>query len=184
MAISDCKLTPRNLVRIAMGTALLTVSAFLTVPFVVPFTMQTFALFFLFTLFPFPQGFLSLVIYLLLGFLGLPVFAGFHGGFAVLFGATGGYLLGFLLAGILYFLLAGHSQNLWRQMFASLCGLVACYAFGTFFFCFIYKGTGFAGLLSALMTCVVPFILPDILKILLALLLAKRLRPIINRSQK
>ena len=83
-----------------LSVAFMTVSAWITVPFgPIPFTLQTLAVMFvLFALKP-KEALTSIAVYLILGALGLPVFSSFRGGIAALVGPTGGFIVGFLIAG-------------------------------------------------------------------------------------
>ena len=110
--------------------------------------------------------------------MGIPVFAGFSGGFGVLLGSTGGYLLGFLFTALIMWLFEKIPGNKTLMLILSmLVGLVVCYAFGTAWFMVVYgHNTGPIGLGSTLMMCVVPFILPDLAKIALAVLISSRVR--------
>ena len=106
-------LTVRELCATALGAALMTICAWISIPAQVPFTLQTFAVFFVTALLGLKCGTLSVIVYLLLGAVGLPVFAGFKGGLGSLMGVTGGYLLGFCVLG------AGCGTNhkvLWSQL--------------------------------------------------------------------
>ena len=89
-----------ELAYIALGAALISVCAWITVPLTVPFTMQLFAVFFVLTALGGRNGTIAIAVYLLLGAVGCPVFAGFTGGFGALIGMTGGYLIGMLLIGL------------------------------------------------------------------------------------
>lgn len=113
----------------------------------------------------------------LLGIVGLPVFSGFSAGAGVLFGATGGYLLGYLAAALLFWgLTAKLGQTLPVMASAMVLGLVLCYAFGTFWFLTVYTGGSGETLLGALTLCVFPYVLPDLGKIFLALVLVSRVK--------
>ena len=70
-------------------------------PAPVPFTLQTFAIFLCSAVLGARRGLIAVLLYVLLGALGLPVFAGMQGGFGVLVGATGGYITGFLPAAVI-----------------------------------------------------------------------------------
>ncbi|KXT78424.1 Substrate-specific component BioY of biotin ECF transporter [Streptococcus sp. DD13] len=88
----------RSLVYSAIGAALIAALSQIAVPLgPVPFTLQTLAIGLLATLFAPREAIASVSLYLLLGAIGLPVFAGFHGGFQVLIGPTGGFLWAFLI---------------------------------------------------------------------------------------
>ena len=86
-----------DIVYIAVCAALMAVCSWIQIPTVVPFTLQTFAVFFAVYFLGGKKGTLAVFIYILLGMVGLPVFAGFKGGFGALFGMTGGYIMGFIL---------------------------------------------------------------------------------------
>ena len=176
MNSSKQTLCTRDLCYIALFSVLMAVCAWISIPGPVPFTLQTFAMFAALTTLGGKRGTLSVVVYLLLGAVGLPVFSGMQGGLGVLLGTTGGYILGFLAAALLYWLLTSHlGSKLPVVIGACVVGLIACYAFGTAWFLTVYTRTvGAMTLSAALMACVVPFILPDALKIALAILLSRK----------
>ena len=93
-----------DMVYIAMGATLIAICSWISIPTAVPFTLQTFAVFFVLLLLGGERGTLAILIYILLGAVGAPVFAGFNGGIGVLLGNTGGYILGFLFVGLIYML--------------------------------------------------------------------------------
>ena len=134
------------------------------------FTLQTFGIFLALFLLGGKWGSISIGVYLLLGAVGLPVFSGFRGGIGMLLGATGGYLLGFLLTGLVYW---GVFRLTKQSLASALCGLLACYAFGAFWYWHFYLQTSFW---TAVATCVLPYLIPDGIKLFLALLFAKRLK--------
>ena len=161
----------------ALSVALIAVCSWIAVPTVVPFTLQTFAIFAVLGLLGGRLGTASIVCYLLVGFAGLPVFAGFSGGVGVLFGPTGGYLIGFVFMGLLYWLwekkIGGRAIWSTAILFA---GLLLLYAFGTAWFILVYLQQGTAMTVGTVLGfCVFPFVLPDLVKLFLAQLLTKRL---------
>ena len=163
----------KSLARMAICTALIVVCSWLTVPFTVPFTMQTFAIFFTVCLLGPWQGMISILVYILLGAVGVPVFAGFKGGIAVLFDKTGGYIIGYLLSALLTsWLIHRKESNFLRSCLAMVAGVAVCYVFGTAWF-MVLTGTP---LWTSLTWCVLPFLPGDAVKILLAAFLAKRLQ--------
>ena len=85
----------RELAYTGILAALIAVCSWISIPTAVPFTLQTFAVFLTLGLLGGRLGTLAVTVYLLLGAVGLPVFAGFHGGLGAFLGATGGYLVGF-----------------------------------------------------------------------------------------
>ena len=171
-------LTVREMLYASAGAALIAVCAWITVPGPVPFTMQTFAVFMALALLGGKVGTLSIVVYLMIGLFGVPVFAGFAGGPGVLFGPTGGYLLGFLLTGLIYYLMTLRKPDslLWSGL-SLILGHLVCYTAGTAWFLAVSSAGGKdVALWTALGWCVFPFLLPDLLKLLLALGLVKLLR--------
>lgn len=154
----------------ALFAALTVVCAWISIPVGdIAFTMQTFAVFLALGLLGGKWGTVSILIYLLLGAVGMPVFSGFQGGFGVLLGVTGGYLWGFLFSGLIYWTL----ERLGRPC-AMAAGLAVCYLCGSLWF--LYWSGGGIGLV--LLRCVVPYLIPDAIKLALALRLSRRLSKI------
>ena len=167
-----------DLAYIALGAALTAVCAWITVPFTVPFTMQLFAVFFSLVMLGGRRGTITVLVYLLLGAVGIPVFSGFKGGFGVLVGMTGGYLWGMLLIGVVYWGMTRLlGQNLSVRIVSLLIGLLLCYTVGTVWFSVLNEDRGF---FASLAVCVLPFILPDIAKLALALLLGTKLKKLLS----
>jgi len=166
----------QDMTRIAMMTVVLAVCAWITVPGPVPFTLQTFGVFAALLLLGEKRGGLAILLYLLLGALGAPVFSGFSGGIGVLMGATGGYLLGFLLCVPAYALCRRRIPGRWGEPPGLVLGLSLCYGFGTAWFVLVYAGGSAMGFGGALLRCVVPFLLPDAAKLALAWGLREALR--------
>ena len=119
---------------------------------------------------PYPGFIDSVLVFILLGTVGAPVFSGFKGGLGVILGTTGGYIVGFIFMALVYIAAEKlFGSGSFVKLMALIVGLAVCYAFGTAWFMVVYtKNTGSVGLGTALMWCVVPFILPDIAKLLLA----------------
>lgn len=147
-------------------------------------------------------GTISIAVYVLVGAVGVPVFAGFRGGLSVLAGPTGGYIIGYIVAAFLVGLLvemmlaeknltvptedasvsnaavsgsaAGRSRS--REILccaiAMIIGLLACYALGTLWFIV----STHTGIWASLVSCVFPFLLGDALKIAAGALLVQKLR--------
>ena len=166
---------------IAQCAAVMAVCSWISIPAAVPFTMQTFGVFLTVGLLGGRNGTFSVLIYLLLGAIGLPVFSGFTGGIGHMLGPTGGYIAGFLLSALIMWLferLFGRSRKV--LVLSMMAGILVCYAFGTAWFIIIYtRDSGSIGLMTALSWCVFPYIIPDALKILLAAVMTRRLRPLI-----
>jgi biotin transport system substrate-specific component len=148
----------------------------------VPFTLQTFAIFVALGLLGGRRGTYAIILYVLLGAVGIPVFSGFRGGIGVLLGTTGGYIVGFIFSGLAYWLITRFlGTKLPVVILAMVVGLVVCYAFGTAWFMVAYtRSSGAIGVSVALAKCVVPFIIPDLAKIALAILLSNRLGKLVK----
>ena len=122
-------------VQIALFAAIIAVCSWIQIPMTVPFTMQTFAVFCALATLGGKGGTISILIYIVLGAVGVPVFAGFTGGIGILFGTTGGYIIGFLFTGLLYWLITHFfGEKLPVMILALVLGLAVCYAFGTAWF--------------------------------------------------
>lgn len=123
------------MVYIAIFAVIIAVCSWISVPMVVPFTLQTFGVFCAVGLLGGKRGTLSVLIYVLLGAVGVPVFAGFSSGIGTLFGVTGGYIMGFIFTALIYWLITAiFGKKLWAIILGMVLGLLACYAFGTIWF--------------------------------------------------
>ncbi len=172
----------KNAAYIAMMAVILCVCSWITVPFTVPFTMQTFAVYCALLLLGGKRGLMAVGLYILLGLVGLPVFSGFRGGPGHLLGLTGGYIIGFLFTGLGYLLMEEKLRSLsFLPRIALLAlDLVPCYLVGTVWFTAVSRLHGSEiGFFSALAICVLPYILPDILKVILAERICSRVRKIL-----
>lgn len=178
------KRTLLDIVYIAMFTAIITVCAQISVPLgiIVPFTLQTLGIFVAAAMLGTKRGVLSVIVYILLGLVGLPVFAGFSGGISVLFGPTGGYIIGFVFTALVTgFITNKFGKKIWILIVSMIIGLLLCYVFGTAWFIILYNMQGKAmNLATALSYCVIPFLIADCLKIIVASVLVNRLDKIVH----
>ncbi len=167
----------RSMALCALCTAIIAVCSQIVIPMTVPFTMQTFAVFCTLGLLGGKWGTVSVLLYILLGAAGVPVFGEFTGGLGIIMGTTGGYIIGFLFSALVYWGITNLFGNgLVSMTSAMAAGLLICYAFGTVWFMDVYaRETEAVGLVTALSWCVFPFIVPDALKIALAVLITRRL---------
>ena len=165
-----------DMVYIALFAVLIAICSWISIPTSIPFTLQTFGIFVTVGVLGGKRGSFAVFIYLLLGAIGVPVFAGFTGGMGILLGNTGGYIIGFLASALLMWLMEKLlGKKTWVLALSMVLGLIACYAIGTAWFIIAYaKNTGSIGLVTALGWCVIPFIIPDIIKIVLALIVSNR----------
>lgn len=180
MAIKRARFVYR-LTYIAMCVSFLTVCSWITIPFAINFTMQIFGVFLIAVLSDWKSSFCSVLLYLALGFCGVPVFSGFMAGPMALVHITGGYLIGFLIVSPLISLLV---DRVWKRkllvFLILLAGLVICYSLGTVWYRILYADQTLWG---AVCICVLPFLFPDLLKILLVLLIADRIRPHLRKRE-
>ena len=167
-----------DIVYIAVFAVIMAICSWISIPAAVPFTLQTFGVFIAVGVLGGKRGSLSVLVFILLGAIGIPVFANFSGGIGVLAGPTGGYIIGFLFSALLMWAmekLPGKKSVM--QIVSMIAGLIVCYAFGTVWFVIVYgRMNGPIGFTAALASCVVPFIITDIIKIALAYVLSRKLR--------
>ena len=117
-------------------------------------------------------GVISVVVYVALGAVGLPVFSGFRGGLDLIFGPLGGFIFGFVLCALIIGVVKDkYGFNKLRLTLALIFGTLAIYVLGLIQYIFITK----TPLLSAVAVCILPFIIFDAIKIILALNISLRL---------
>lgn len=122
-------------------------------------------------------GTVSLLIYLLIGLVGVPVFSGFKGGPGVLLGPTGGYIIGFVFVAVISGLFIDRSgSKIYMHALGMIIGTAICYAFGT---SWLAREAGLS-FMQALFAGVIPFIPADAVKIVIALLVGPKIRRIIR----
>ena len=167
---------------IGLFVAAMAICSWISIPLVVPVTLQTFAVFLAVGLLGGKRGTIAVCAYIFLGAIGVPVFAGFGGGPGALLGQSGGYIIGFIFTAlIMWGVTKALGEKLWAMALGMVLGLIACYAFGTLWYMMIYtRSTGPVGVMAVLGWCVFPFIIPDLCKIALALFLTRRLRRMIR----
>lgn len=168
-------------VYVGLSAALITVCSWISIPLYVPITLQTLGICLVAGLFKAKRGSFAVLIYILLGAIGVPVFSGFKGGIGVLFGATGGYIIGFIFTAIIVGIASDKFSKIWALVLAMALGVLVCYIFGTAWFAFVYaKANEPAALKTILGWCVLPFLIPDAIKIVLAAALTYRLKKFIK----
>ena len=165
-----------NLVLCAMCAAITCILAPISVPIgPVPISLCTFAVMLAGVLLGAKLGFLSQLIYVLLGAVGVPVFAGYSAGVSCIAGMTGGYIVAYpvlaFLTGLLYWKFGknqtGKLRILW-MLLSMVIGTVVLYAIGTAWFC-VVSGSGVA---AAMGLCVIPFLPGDFLKMVVVILIS------------
>ncbi|BDH61984.1 biotin synthesis protein BioY [Lysinibacillus sp. PLM2] len=150
----------------AFAAAIIAVLAQITIPLpLVPITGQTLAIGLVVTILGTKYGTLSVLVYILLGAIGMPVFSGFSGGFAVLIGPTGGYIVGFIVQALvmgIYMDKLGY--NYLQAIISNLIGMVVTLSFGTIWLKILANISWEAAFYSG----AAPFIVVGILKAIIA----------------
>lgn len=145
----------------------------------VPISLGTLAIYFVIIVLGRKQGFLSILLYILLGLVGLPVFTGFTGGIGKLLGPTGGYIIGYLFMA----LVCGFFTDKWHGRFfpnfvGMLFGTAVCYGFGTLWLA--YQSN--LSISAAFTAAVLPFLPADLCKVLIAWFVGCKVRKHLTRS--
>ncbi|MGI5824408.1 MAG: biotin transporter BioY [Bacillota bacterium] len=168
----------RDLAYIGLFVALIAVCSWIAIPTTVPFTLQTFAVFVSVGLLGGKRGTIAVLVYILIGAIGLPVYAGFQGGLGAVLGTTGGYLIGFIFTAlVMWAMMHFLGDKTWVLIVSMVLGLLACYIIGTVWFMAVYtEASGAVAVGTVLGWCVIPFIIPDLVKIAVAVLVTKRLK--------
>ena len=135
----------KDISMIALFSAIIVICSLITIPSAIPFTLQTFAIFLCLNLLGAKKGIISILIYIFLGVVGLPVFSGFNGGIGALLNITGGYIIGFTFSALTYWLVTSAFNKKPRKtvnLIASFSGLIICYIFGTLWYILLFIKNG------------------------------------------
>ena len=177
--VTATKTRTYDMAYIAIFAVLIAICSWISIPMTVPFTLQTFGVFMAVGVLGGKRGSLAVLVYILLGAIGVPVFAGFSGGFGILLNNTGGYIIGFLFSALAMWAI----ESLWGkkpvvQIISMVVGLLVCYAMGTIWFMGYFQyGLGKdMPLWTALTMTVFPFVVFDLIKVTLGVLSGVRIR--------
>lgn len=166
----------KTIVLVGLMTAVTCVLAPLSVPLPispVPISLTNLAIYFTIYVIGTKWGTMSYLVYLLIGFIGVPVFSAFTSGPGKLLGATGGYLIGFIFMAVICGLFIDKwPSKLYLHFIGMVLGTIVCYLFGTFWLAY----QAGMSLEAAALAGVIPFIPGDIVKILLAVLIGPQIR--------
>lgn len=171
-----------QMAEIALMSAVLCVISPFTIPVPmspVPLSLALFGVYLAAVLLGAKRGAICVMVYLILGAAGVPVFSGFSGGIGVLLGPTGGYIIGYILCALVIGLMAERGVY---TIFSMTVGTLVCYCFGTIWFLIIMEGT--YTLMQALLVCVAPYLIFDIIKIFAATAIAVPVRKILRRIEQ
>ena len=179
MSKTESKVKIRDLTVTAVFAAILCIISPFSIPIgPVGITVAPFGVYLSGAVLGWKRGGIAVAVYLILGFIGLPVFSGFMGGIQRLAGPTGGYLVGYIPCAVITGLFADRISKKWAAPVGMLLGTATLYAFGTAWFC-VMSGTG---VLPALGTCVLPFLPGDAVKIACAAGIAGKVRGLESRG--
>lgn len=174
----------KRITKITLMTAFLIVASYIVVPLpfaVAAISMQTLAVNLLALLLLPAESGVSILIYMLLCAVGVPVANGGRGGLGYLLGPTGGFFVGFLVAVILISFLKGKRYNLWRYIFVMVCvGIPVIYIFAIGWMVCVTE----MSVEAAFTTGCIPFLLADIVKCVAAGLFAKPLLKVMNQYEE
>jgi biotin transport system substrate-specific component len=176
------KLTAQDITRVSLFTALICIASYIKIDLpAVPITLQTMVVMLAGCILSTRQAALSLLVYLLLGSIGAPVFSGGSGGLGILLGKYGGYLFGFLMGAVVISLLRGRKNNLWQLLFGNVIGgILVIDLFGALWYSLM---TGM-NLVQAFMVGALVFIPGDLIKAVVAALLAQRLNKFLLHNHR
>ena len=169
-----------DLCLISIFTAIITVMAQLSIPmpYGVPMTLQTFAILLAGVVLGAKKGTIATLVYVLLGIIGVPVFAGFNGGIGIVLGYTGGFIMSFpimaLTAGV-----GASKNNKWWLWGGLVAGVIINYICGVVYFSFHTSND----LIVSFTTCVLLFIPTDAVKIIAVGLFGKKMKDILMKGK-
>lgn len=173
-----------EIVKVALMAALISVLGPIAVPLPftpVPISLGILAVYISSYLLGAKTGTLSVIIYILVGLAGLPVFSGYAGGAAKLVGPTGGYIIGFIFVALIGGLFADRFENkFFIPLLGMALGTAVCYLFGTLWLAYQMSLT----FKQALVAGVIPYVGFDCAKMVIAVLLGKQVKPLISRIEK
>ena len=156
------------MVKIALFAALTAVLSQIALPIgPIPINLALISVFMAGRLLGWKYGAMSQIVFVLLGLIGLPVFAGFGGGIGTLAGPTGGFIISYIPCAAL----AGKNRM--------VAGLAIVYTLGISQYMYITD----AHILDAIAVCILPFLIGDFIKIILSNILVKRIRRSLHGNQ-
>lgn len=169
----NSKLKTNIITQSALCTAFICILAQIIIPIgSVPISLATLGLYIVSASFSMRVAILSSSIYVLMGAIGIPVFAGFSGGIATILGPTGGFIVGYVLLCLIASIPVKSKKYAFLfHLLLMVIGTFILYLLGTFWFIHYCK----VDFISAVKVCVIPFVIIDLVKMVLACLIAKKL---------
>lgn len=174
------RISTKTIVSIGMFAAIISVLSIVTIPMPsgVPVTLQTFAIALAGFTLGAKRGTSATTVYLLLGAVGIPVFAGMTGGISRLFGHTGGFLWGFLFL-TLFCGIGIHCRPVWMRVTLGIVGLAVCHVIGVMQFAVVADSP----VPEAFLLASAPYIAKDIVSVLGAYAVALPVRHALSVSR-
>ena len=171
------KLNTKNLVIISLLSSILCILSPFTINIsVIPFSISTLIIMIYAIVFDIHISFFSVLIYIILGVVGLPVFSGGTGGVQKLLSPSGGFIIGYIFLCLIIAVLYDDKYNFFIKYLILLFGNIIMYFIGCVHFMYMTNSS----IKTTLITCVVPFIITDNLKIILAIFMSHRIQHIIK----
>ena len=177
----------KSITKIAIFTALICVGAFISIPmYPVPITLQNFFVFMAGLLLTPMEAFLSILVYIILGLIGLPVFAGFTGGIQSVFTKpTFGFLIAFAIGAAVIAKFTKDTTDRKKIFLVLLLSEVIFYVIGLPYMYAVLKlviGKAPQGLYAVLSMGLIPFIPGDIIKMIVATLIAPKIKKALKNN--
>ena len=167
------KASIKRLTKMAILVAVLCVGSQISIPtvFLVPITIQTLLVAIIGYMLPTKDSLFCIIAYVIIGAIGVPVFANFGGGFATLFGYTGGFVFGFIPLAVLCTLGKG-----WLKIMFGIIGVFSCHLLGVIQYSLVARLPAY----TSFLTMSLPYIFKDIVLVCLAFSFAT----LIKKKQK
>ncbi|HDK7162552.1 TPA: biotin transporter BioY [Clostridium botulinum] len=171
------KLEVRDMIYSALFATIIGVSSYITIP--LPITAQSLAVMLAGCVLTPIQVVLSMITFLLMGVIGIPVFSGGRAGIGIIVGKTGGYLIGFLIGAIIISILVRKNKSLFNMLIACFVGgIVVVHILGS---AWLGQVTSI-GIKKAFLLGSAPFIPGDLIKAVVAVLIGRKLSKQIKKS--
>lgn len=164
----------RDLSICSLFAAITAILAQISIPFIggVPLTLQLLSVSLCGVVLGSKKGCISILVYIILGAIGLPVFANFSGGFQNIIGPTGGFIISFPIVAFIVGLVSERTNNIIVIFISTVLSLLVSYIVGTLIFSI---STG-SSIMASITACVVPFLFTDLLKGILATVIGVKLK--------
>lgn len=167
-----------KITKIALLTAVLCIIAPISINIsVIPFSFATLIIMIYSTTFDKFVSFFSIILYILLGAIGLPVFSMYQAGLSKLLSVTGGFIFAYPVVNIFISNIYNQKYNIFIKYLILLLANIILYIIGTSYFCYISK----TSIQYGLTVTVLPFIITDNIKIIITILLSDKLIKILNK---